>query len=86
MNIPKVIIPPFAGVFSAWGMLMLDVRRDYIRTHLQMLTAEQLPQLSSAFAELTDQARHSLPAITSTPISCGWSAISMPATRARNTR
>jgi len=32
LNIPKVIIPAHSAVFSAWGMLMSDLRRDYIRT------------------------------------------------------
>ncbi|MDH0759190.1 MULTISPECIES: hydantoinase/oxoprolinase family protein [Pseudomonas] len=56
LGIPKVIIPPFAGVFSAWGMLMLDVRRDYIQTHLQMLDQEGLAELESAFAALQSSA------------------------------
>ena len=30
LNIPKVIIPVNSSVFSAWGMLMSDLRRDYI--------------------------------------------------------
>ena len=52
LGIPKVIIPPFAGVFSAWGMLMLDSRRDYIQTHLQLLDDVGLPGLTRAFAGL----------------------------------
>ncbi|MDF3935717.1 hydantoinase/oxoprolinase family protein [Pseudomonas citronellolis] len=49
LGIPKVIIPPFAGVFSAWGMLMLDVRRDYIQTHLQLLDEAGMAELERAF-------------------------------------
>lgn len=56
LNIPKVIIPPFAGVFSAWGMLLLDVRRDYIQTHFQILNAEHLNELECAFALLEAKA------------------------------
>ncbi|WLH65133.1 hydantoinase/oxoprolinase family protein [Pseudomonas sp. FP2300] len=56
LGIPKVIIPPFAGVFSAWGMLMLDSRRDYIQTHLQRLDDESLPHLVEAFATLEAKA------------------------------
>ncbi|WP_440465672.1 hydantoinase/oxoprolinase family protein [Pseudomonas sp. YH-1] len=52
LGIPKVIIPPFAGVFSAWGMLMLDVRRDYIQTHLQVLDEAGLAELEQAFQAL----------------------------------
>ncbi|QYY80549.1 hydantoinase/oxoprolinase family protein [Pseudomonas germanica] len=56
LGIPKVIIPPFAGVFSAWGMLMLDSRRDYIQTHLQRLDDESLQHLVEAFATLQAKA------------------------------
>lgn len=52
LGIPKVIIPPYAGVFSAWGMLMLDARRDYIQTYLQRLDDLGLPQLIQAFSAL----------------------------------
>ena len=30
----KVVIPRAADVFSAWGMLMSDLRRDYFVTRL----------------------------------------------------
>ncbi|MCY1401710.1 Acetophenone carboxylase gamma subunit [compost metagenome] len=56
LGIPKVIIPPFAGVFSAWGMLMLDVRRDYIQTHLQLLDEAGVAELGDAFAVLQSDA------------------------------
>lgn len=56
LGIPKVIVPPFAGVFSAWGMLMLDSRRDYIQTHLQRLDDESSPYLVEAFATLQAKA------------------------------
>lgn len=56
LGIPKVIIPPFAGVFSAWGMLMLDARRDYIQTHLQLLDDAGLPRLIEVFRELEARA------------------------------
>lgn len=32
LNIPKVIVPANSTVFSAWGMLMSDLRRDYVLT------------------------------------------------------
>jgi len=34
LGIPKVIIPVNAGVFSAWGMLNTDLRRDHIITNV----------------------------------------------------
>lgn len=56
LGIPKVIIPPFAGVFSAWGMLMLDARRDYIQTWLQGLDEQRLAGLAEAFSGLQAEA------------------------------
>ncbi|MFJ4396725.1 hydantoinase/oxoprolinase family protein [Pseudomonas sp. NPDC089396] len=56
LGIPKVIIPPFAGVFSAWGMLMLDARRDYIQTYLQALDDDRLAGLGAAFEGLQAEA------------------------------
>lgn len=34
LNIPKIIIPMNSPVFSAWGMLLSDLRRDYVLTRL----------------------------------------------------
>lgn len=40
LGIRKVVIPRAADVFSAWGMLMSDLRRDYFVTRLTALTAD----------------------------------------------
>ncbi len=46
LNIKKVVIPRQSSVFSAWGMLLSDLRRDYLQTHIVDLSsagaAEQL--------------------------------------------
>lgn len=34
LRIPSIIIPPMPGVFSAWGMLMTDLRFDLVQTRL----------------------------------------------------
>jgi N-methylhydantoinase A len=34
LGIKKVIVPKQSAVFSAWGMLMSDLRRDYIQTRI----------------------------------------------------
>ncbi len=57
LSIPKVIIPPHAGVFSAWGMLMLDLRRDYILAMQAQLTPANLPVLAQHYQQLTHEAR-----------------------------
>jgi N-methylhydantoinase A len=40
LGIKKVVIPKQSAVFSAWGMLMCDIRRDFIQTQIIELNAE----------------------------------------------
>src|SRR5262249_58955309 len=42
-----------ADVFSAWGMLMSDLRRDYFVTRLTTLTADNAPRLDALLSEMT---------------------------------
>src|SRR5699024_6805019 len=46
LGVKKVIIPIAASVFSAWGMLMTDLRNDYIKTYITKLTKEENFNLS----------------------------------------
>lgn len=56
LQIPEVIIPLNAGVFSAFGMLMSDLRRDYIRTDVMDLNADNFSTLKNVFQEMKDEA------------------------------
>jgi N-methylhydantoinase A len=53
LGIGKVAIPRAADVFSAWGMLMSDLRRDYFVTRLTPLNAENAPKLDALLDEMT---------------------------------
>lgn len=57
LGIPKVLIPPLPGVFSAWGMLMADLRRDFLRTQIMLVDRHCRGKLQSAFGALERQAR-----------------------------
>jgi len=57
LGVKKVVIPAGAPVFSAWGMMMSDLRRDYFVTRLVDLNAEGVGQLESVFAETEALAR-----------------------------
>jgi len=59
LNIPKVIIPVNSSVFSAWGMLMSDLRRDYILTKLTTMNKEAKDVLNKTFAEMEIKASNS---------------------------
>ena len=57
LGIAKVVVPADAAVFSAWGMMMSDLRRDYIATRLLDLAADNAAAIESALAETEAAAR-----------------------------
>ena len=54
LSISHVIVPRAADVFSAWGMLMSELRRDYFATRLVPFTEAQAKVIDQLCAELTD--------------------------------
>ncbi len=56
LMIPKVIIPVQSSVFSAWGMLMSDLRRDFIRTRLETLSDLPVDSVAETFASMEAEA------------------------------
>ncbi len=57
LGIKKVVIPHLSGVFSAWGMLLSDLRRDYLQTQIVEFNSPQAAQqMSDVFAALEEQA------------------------------
>ena len=56
LNIPKVIIPAHSAVFSAWGMLMSDLRRDYIRTRPMAFNTDSASDIEKTLNEMQKEA------------------------------
>ncbi|MBS0611811.1 MAG: hydantoinase/oxoprolinase family protein [Proteobacteria bacterium] len=56
LKIPEVIVPVNSSVFSAWGMLLTDLRRDYVHTHLLPLTPENAPAALRQFRDMEAEA------------------------------
>ena len=52
LGIRKVIVPAGASVFSAWGMIMSDLRRDFIVTRLTDLEPESATDIESMLEEI----------------------------------
>jgi N-methylhydantoinase A len=52
LSIPTVVVPRLPAIFSAVGMLMADLRHDYVQTHYTGLADAELPELASMFEEL----------------------------------
>jgi N-methylhydantoinase A len=52
LGIGRVVIPRAADVFSAWGMLMSDLRRDYFVTRLMTLNRDNAPRVEALLDEM----------------------------------
>jgi len=62
LRVKRVIIPVNPAVFSAWGMLMTDLRQDYIRTFITRTDQISPERLTAIFGEMEDQAAADLAA------------------------
>jgi N-methylhydantoinase A len=52
LKIPRVVVPPEPGNFSAMGMLLADPRLDTARTHVVPLNADTMPKALALWSEL----------------------------------
>jgi N-methylhydantoinase A len=57
LHIGKVIVPVAASVFSAWGMLMTDMRHDYIQTKICGLESVSLAEINGVWDAMVKEAR-----------------------------
>ena len=57
LHIGKVIVPVAASVFSAWGMLMTDMRHDYIQTKICNMDNVSLAELNGIWDVMVREAR-----------------------------
>ena len=60
LSIPMLVIPPAPGNFSAIGMLLADARIDLSETFTGLLSAEVIPEVQDAFADMEREAAASL--------------------------
>jgi len=56
LRMKKVIIPRAPGQFSAWGMLMTNLRHDFIRTHVMPCAEEKIEEIAQVFSALQGDA------------------------------
>jgi N-methylhydantoinase A len=52
LNIRSIVVPPFAGNFSAWGLLGSDLIRSSARTQLFVLQPDSLQAMNSTVAAM----------------------------------
>ncbi|MFW9778353.1 MAG: hydantoinase/oxoprolinase family protein [Candidatus Heimdallarchaeota archaeon] len=55
LSMKSIVIPPFPGVWSAYGLLTADIRHDLTRSYLRPLYELKTGQLETAFADLVKQ-------------------------------
>jgi N-methylhydantoinase A len=56
LKVPRVIVPVNSAVFSAWGMLLTDLRRDYINTFLMPLQVSRAAEVIGKFRSMESEA------------------------------
>jgi N-methylhydantoinase A len=60
LRLPAVLVPPNPGNVSAYGLLTVDVRNDYVQTHVARHDALDLTAVAEIYRRLTEQARDAL--------------------------
>ena len=60
LGMKGVLVPPHPGVYSAMGLVMSDVKHDYIRSRLTPIARATEAEVNAAFAELEKAARADL--------------------------
>src|SRR5699024_2101618 len=56
LGVRKVVIPIASPVFSAWGMLMSDLRHDYIKTYIKRIKDLSLQEMATQWNEIENAA------------------------------
>ena len=60
LSVPRVIVPPMPAHFSALGMLLADLKHDYVQTFVRELAETTGAQIADAFASLEKSATQTL--------------------------
>ena len=60
LRLPAVLVPPNPGNVSAYGLLTVDVRNDYVQTHVARHDALDRDAVTAIYADLTAKAADAL--------------------------
>ncbi|MGZ5400346.1 MAG: hydantoinase/oxoprolinase family protein, partial [Nocardioides sp.] len=60
LGIPTVLVPPNPGNVSAFGLLTVDVKNDYVQTHVTLADALDPGDVAALYAELEGRAATAL--------------------------
>jgi len=56
LNIPTVIIPSVASLYSAFGMYAMDIGEDYARSHVRRLEFAESDEVGALYREMEEEA------------------------------
>ena len=56
LRIPKVIVPQMPATFSAWGMLMTDLRQDFVQTKIMPTVGCDLNEVDGIYRAMEEEA------------------------------
>tara|TARA_B100001123_G_scaffold60819_1_gene65995 strand:+ start:614 stop:2707 length:2094 start_codon:yes stop_codon:yes gene_type:complete len=60
LDITKVVVPPFPGVFSSFGLLVADVEHHFVQTYFKTFEELDINELSQLLNSLWEQGRSQL--------------------------
>ncbi|MDN5894343.1 MAG: hydantoinase/oxoprolinase family protein [Nocardioides sp.] len=60
LDLPAVLVPPNPGNVSAFGLLTVDVKNDYVQTHVRLQDELDVANLAKEYDDLAAQARVAL--------------------------
>ena len=60
LNITRVVVPPFPGVFSSFGLLVADVEHHFVQTYFKTFAELNITDLSALLANLWGQGKSQL--------------------------
>ncbi len=85
LGVKKVVVPAGAAVFSAWGMMMSDLRRDFFVTSLADLKPDSAASIEALFTETEALAKSQFAGRRVEPSRSSSCVSASSATRTRNT-
>jgi N-methylhydantoinase A len=70
LDINRVLVPPYPGLLSAYGLLAGRFQRDFARTAVTVLATQTADSIRNVFADLLEQARREIAAYDIDPDEC----------------
>jgi N-methylhydantoinase A len=60
LDITRLVVPPFPGVFSSFGLLVADVEHHFVQTYFKTFDQLEVPELSRILEKLWEDGRKQL--------------------------